>query len=231
MNKAKACPWIGMAIGAFLSYLVMITGEITDPEDIVGITFIFVPIIGCYYGWLMEKSKRALIIGGILGFFFGLHPVLSSIFIIGGPIVGSSWRQKKSHVLTGKIITTLCQAADLEDADDCYLSLFSAIISIIVGIICCGDGNYWGVALIIFGLIPYINWLIVFIASIVFGLYFYPLLIFPTLSLAGYVIGKSIGGIIAKREEYEQKIKEYKSKIEQWKEEGYDVSELEEMVR
>jgi len=34
-----------------------------------------------------------------------------------------------------------------------------------------------------------------------------------------------------RRKEYEQKMKEFKLKIKQWKEEGYDVSELEEMLK
>lgn len=34
-----------------------------------------------------------------------------------------------------------------------------------------------------------------------------------------------------RRKEYEQKMKEFKLKLKQWKEEGYDVSELEEMLK
>ena len=62
----------------------------------------------------------------------------------------------------------------------------------------------------------------------------------------GYAVGEPLGRWMGKRiemrerirreeerrrKEYEQKMKEFKLKLKRWKEEGYDVSELEEMLK
>lgn len=45
------------------------------------------------------------------------------------------------------------------------------------------------------------------------------------------LVSVSVAGIKIRKRRYEQKIDEYRAKIEQWKREGYDVSEFEEMLK
>jgi len=124
-----------------------------------------------------------------------------------------------------------------------------AVAGVMIGIARCNLGefgelgvNYAIIGAVIGAIISGIGWGLEseFIVNIIF---------IPIFAFAGYGIGKLIKEKEEKREaikrrreeygrkrmrkEYEQKKKlgEYKSKIEQWKREGYDVSELEEMLK
>ncbi|RLI83920.1 hypothetical protein DRP07_02765 [Archaeoglobales archaeon] len=64
--------------------------------------------------------------------------------------------------------------------------------------------------------------------------YFYPSIIstVPFFIIAiSYGTGKIISIHQIKKREYQRKMKEFKEKLSQWKSEGYDVSELEEMLK
>lgn len=139
----KAYPWIGAVIGAVISIPILILAIITVTEEVFTLTcsFTLTPIIGCFYGRLMEDSKRALIIGGIVGFLFGLHPVLSSVFTLFG---------------------VFCFYFKFEEfLDNEYIAyIFYAIVSSIIGIPYIGhegDLGKVGWIVIIQGWIPILN--------------------------------------------------------------------------
>lgn len=235
----KVYPWVGLMIGTTVASVIIAPNVITEGLSTYDINindvwpvfdipsallfFIFLlsgPFIGCFYGWIMDKGKIALIIGGIVGLFSVSHPAFFSSFVLfgGSLIIGNLSMSEDERFKSGEDLCFYCW-------------LPFTIISIVTGALFLICENKWGGLLIAFGLIPLINPHTAFIASICIGFYFYPLLVFPALSIEGYVVGKLIGNYTAKREAYKQKIKEYKSIIRKWKEEGYDVSELEGMVR
>mgnify|MGYP000489317990 CR=1 FL=1 len=134
-DLAKAYPWIGVVIGAIIGGILTGVFLMDIPPDnnfLILNTIVFGIIIGCFYGWLIEKSKRAPIIGGILGFLFGLHPVPLFVFIVFG--------------LCGVIASTI------SDEDTQFLGMYitCAIVSIIVGIFHICDGNNIGWVLLTF---------------------------------------------------------------------------------
>ena len=237
MNKAEAYPWIGVAIGIIAGILLSV---IVRPHSnyILLNTIVFGITFGCIYGYAIEKSNRAILIGGIVGCLFGLHPAPFFAFAFGGAFV---------------VLHTL---PDLIFKNTTWLGLLViAIIGEIMGlfsvIILSSIGYYFThtsgplidtsdlriVAFLVLAAIPYLN--IIYGISvggafgICFGRYLLPILLFPVplLAFAGYGIGKIMNEKAFKRVERERKIREYKSKMEQWKREGYDVSELEEVLK
>ena len=181
MNK-KVYPWIGMLIGAVIS--IPIIFAVTDTKSILAITL---PIIGCFYGWLLRNSMVSLIIGGILGFIFGLHPLLSSLFIFVGALIINDINGYQEY--SGK-----------------YVAIFFLCLVCIVGIITIITKNLLeGIVIIIMGIIsaaccyfiPLFSYIMVVATAVIISL-FGGFVVFLSFLLAGYALGSILNppGII-----------------------------------
>jgi len=84
VNKEETdYPWIGIAVGGLICSIILTTTP-SSSNYIMLNTIIFGTIFGCIYGWLIEESGKAIIIGGIVGGLFGLHPISFFSFVFGG---------------------------------------------------------------------------------------------------------------------------------------------------
>lgn len=146
---------------------------VTDTKSILAITL---PIIGCFYGWLFRNSMVSLIIGGILGFIFGLHPLLSSLFIFVGALIINEYHREYS----GKYVAIffLCLVCIAGIITIITKNLLEGIVIIIMGIIlaaCC----YF---------IPLLSYIMVVATAVIISL-FEGFVVFLSFLLAGYALG------------------------------------------
>jgi len=180
MNK-KVYPWIGMLIGAVIS--IPIIFAVTDTKSILAITL---PIIGCFYGWLYRNSTGwlynsiiPLIIGGILGFIFGLHPLLSSLFIfVGGLIINENYGENSEIYVAIPFLCLSCIAGIITIITK---DLLEGIIIIIMGLIF----GYF----LLYPPLSYIMGLIMAAIIAVIISHFVHFLVFLSFLLAGYALG------------------------------------------
>ena len=229
MNKEAAYPWIFAITGGLIGLIILITTTLNYNFFILN-TIVFGITFGCIYGWVIEQSKRAIIIGGFVGGLLGLHPMPFFSFVFGGAYVATWYYSGGGHSIA-------------ESPEPWKYFLFCEITSVMMWLfmMCIGAFADWEevvgffVFLIIVGIIPGINMFISFGIGAGFaeacgyelGIMAPPFFVIPLLAFIGYGIGK----IAEKRVKEKKKLGDYKSKIEQWKREGYDVSELEEMLK
>lgn len=246
MNKEGAYPWIGAVIGGITGILLSIIIPSSDFYIRLN-SILFGTIIGCFYGsiynWITEEKRTkitAIIIAGIVGSLFGLHPVSLCIFGFAGAYAVVTFIVLPSDKeLTHRLITYLLSCAIL----GAILGLFSVFyppFDILTGktIDAPPDPVVGAIAYAILGLIPLFNIGMGLVCGISTGqgiaksiVFAHPLFVIPLFAFIGYVIGKPIMEIAEKRLEEKKKLEVYKTKIERWKKEGYDVSELEEMLK
>lgn len=240
MNKAKAYPWIFAIMGLLIGLIILITTTFNYNFFILN-TIVFGITFGCIYGRLIEQSKGAIIIGGIVGGLFGLHPMSLYCFVFGGAYVSPllkclSLRGEENGfrwgtylffcAIVGAVMVAFLSSIgvnELNEGGGNELTIGPVIGGAIIGmlpvtnILFVVTSSFWVDWDTIGGYsVHWANWLIIA-----------PLFIVPLLAFIGYGIGK----IAEKRAEEKEKLEVYKTKIEQWKTEGYDVSELEEILK
>lgn len=223
MNKIKAYPWIGVIIGGIIGLLVniIISSYVSyfpySCKDISmswGEVFWLSAKIGLIVAWIavivatISVSKDiADVLEGVMWFF---------IWSILAPIIGG---------IIGLIIAAIAPI---------ILGMVLGAVIVAIVVFACGDIDNEVVAFLIIWIPPITGGILFgigwglgseFIANIIFV---------PMFGGIGYIVGKPIGKRADEKDkrtlEHERKMKEYKAKVDQWNREGYDVSELEEML-
>lgn len=215
MNKAKVYPWIGVAIGVTAGMVVGLPLACVESHDPgYGLIILNSVMLGIVIGSILELIAKDIYFCSyfILFIFVGIETldeaynwgwgeVAATIFI---GVLGFIFLSLPLWIALDKYVANKCKNCE------CIGTLLGACNGLICSLILinASEVGYY---------IEHFEYHPIFI-----------ILIFPAI---GYGIGRIIERKAGKRLEYVEKINEYKTKIEQWKSEGYDVSELEEMLK